>query len=202
MTPDDVLRAYRQGYFPMAEARHHTGFDWYEARRRGIIPLEAFHLPRRARRHLRQAGFRYAINGDFAGVIGGCADRESTWIGVGIEALFLKLHEAGHAHSFEAWDGETLVAGLYGLAFGRVFCAESIFQRRPEAMKGVLAFCHAELVRRGYRLWDTQFLNPFLEQFGAMEIPAKAYQLRLAEATAADPIEPLTRNPMLSDWTP
>jgi leucyl/phenylalanyl-tRNA--protein transferase len=179
MTLDDVLDAYRQGIFPMADERDATQTNWFTARRRGIIPMDGFHMPKRALRYVRIHGYECRIDTAFADVVAGCADRPTTWINHDIEALFKALHVAGHAHSIEVWQHGALIGGLYGLAIGRAFFAESIFQRKPEAMKASLWFCHRHLSAKGFGLWDVQFLNAFLEPFGCVEISAATYKARL-----------------------
>ena len=179
MTLADVLDAYRQGIFPMADARDATQTNWFTARRRGIIPMDGFHMPKRAMRYIRIQQYLCRIDTAFEDVVAGCADRPSTWINHDIEALFKALHAAGHAHSIEVWQNGALVGGLYGLAIGRAFFAESIFQRKPEAMKAALWFCHQHLMDKGFGLWDVQFLNTYLEPFGCVEIPASTYITKL-----------------------
>lgn len=179
MRLDEVLDAYRQGIFPMADARDSTDTNWYTARRRGVIPMDRFHMPKRALRYFRTHGYECRIDTAFGAVIAGCADRPSTWINHDIEALFKALHTAGHAHSIEVWQQDALIGGLYGLAIGRAFFAESMFQRKPEAMKAALWFCHRHLAEHGFGLWDVQFLNDYLTPFGCVEIPAATYKARL-----------------------
>lgn len=179
MNLDWVLEAYRSGAFPMADDRDSAEMNWYVARRRGIIPIERFHMPRRALRHFRSKGYARRIDTAFSVVIAGCANRPTTWINHDIEALFNALHEAGHAHSIEVWRGDQLVGGLYGLAIGRAFFAESIFQTEPEAMKAALWFTNQWLTENGFGLWDVQFQNDFLKPFGCVEISEKAYHALL-----------------------
>lgn len=179
MNLDWVLDAYRQGAFPMADERDSADVNWYVAKRRGIFPLDRFHMPRRALRHFRSKGFERRVDTSFREVIAGCANRSTTWINHDIEALFNALHEAGHAHSIEVWRDGSLVGGLYGLAIGRAFFAESIFQTEPEAMKAALWFTHRWLMENGFGLWDVQFQNHFLKQFGSVELSETAYQALL-----------------------
>lgn len=176
MNLDWVLEAYKSGAFPMADTRDSDEVSWYVARKRGIFPLEAFHMPRRALRHFRSKGFERRVDAAFGDVIAGCANRTTTWINHDIEELFNALHEEGHAHSIEVWRDDTLVGGLYGLSIGRAFFAESIFQTEPEAMKAALWFTHQWLKENGYGLWDVQFQNDFLKAFGSVEVSEKAYQ--------------------------
>ena len=182
IAPDMLEEAYRQGYFPMGKEDSDTEVEWYGARRRGIMPLDQVHIPRRVHRRIRSKGYKMRINHHFEGVIGGCADRNSTWINDTIYHTFVYAHTVGLAHSVEVWREETLCGGLYGIAMGGAFFAESIFQREPECMKIALHFCHQHLLARGYTLWDVQFYNPFLGQFGCSELSEKAYARMLEEA--------------------
>jgi leucyl/phenylalanyl-tRNA--protein transferase len=188
LTPDLVLKAYAYGVFPMAKSRgDHTVF-WVQPRLRGIIPLDRFHVPRSLRKRLRRGTYRVTVDRDFRGVLDGCAaqapGREDTWINDKIVALFTDLHRAGLAHSLEAWRGEELVGGLYGLAMGGAFFGESMFSRADDASK--VALCHLVGIMKkgGFRLLDTQFITDHLKQFGAVEIPQKDYLGELSAALA------------------
>lgn len=178
MNLDWVLEAYKSGAFPMADTRD-GATEWYTSKKRGVFPLESFHMPRRALRHFRTHGFERRIDTAFSDVIAGCANRPVTWINHEIEALFNALHAAGHAHSIEVWRDERLIGGLYGLSIGRAFFAESIFQTEPEAMKAALWYTHHWLTENNYGLWDVQFQNDFLKQFGSVELNPATYRFRL-----------------------
>ena len=180
--PEILIQAYAQGIFPMADSRDDPEINWYSARRRGIIPLEEFHVSRKVRRLIRRQPYRWSVNEDFHGVMEGCADRGTTWISDRIMASFEALHELGHAHSVEIWQEDKLVAGLYGSSLRAAFFAESMFQRAPEMSKVALWHCHQVLVDGGYRLWDVQFHTRHLARFGCREITAKEYRRLLARA--------------------
>jgi leucyl/phenylalanyl-tRNA---protein transferase len=189
-TADDLVRCYRRGVFPMADSRHDEDFYLVEPRYRGIIPLDGFHVSRRLARTVRSDRFRMAVDEDFAGVIAACAasqpGRPETWINRPIERLYGELFARGEAHSVEVYlDGE-LAGGLYGVALGGAFFGESMFSRCRDASKAALVHLVARLRVGGYRLLDTQFLTPHLQQFGTLEITRNAYQQRLGEALAAD----------------
>ncbi|MCC5925741.1 MAG: leucyl/phenylalanyl-tRNA--protein transferase [Bacteroidetes bacterium] len=180
--PYFLMEAYAEGYFPMGKQESETEVEWYSAKKRGIMPLEGVHIPRRVLRRIRSKGYYPRINASFSEVIEGCANRESTWINSTIYNSFLHAHMMGFAHSMEVWRDNSLCGGLYGIAYGGAFFAESIFQSEPECMKIALHFCHQHLIERGFTLWDVQFYNPFLGQFGCKEISEKAYQTLLNEA--------------------
>ena len=189
ITPDLLLRAYRAGLFPMAETRAGEKLHWLDPERRGILPLDAFHLPRRLRRTVLSDAYRVVSNTDFAGVIAACAQstpgRDDTWINEDIERMFNALYRMGHAHSVETFQDDTLVGGLYGVAIGGVFFGESMFTRARDASKAALVHLVARLRLCGFELLDTQFLTSHLSQFGAIEVPREAYKAQLAEALQA-----------------
>lgn len=178
----------------MGKQDSETEIEWYTATMRGIFPLDEFHLPKRVERHARAKGYTCKIDTAFNDVITGCAARESTWINDTVFNTFTALHDAGLAHSIEVWKENELCGGLYGIALGGAFFAESIFQSKPECMKIALGYCHRQMVECGFLLWDVQFYNDFLGQFGCTEITPKQYQIRLAEALAASP-EPFQKLP-------
>lgn len=189
ITPDLMLRAYRAGLFPMAESRGGDRLYWLDPERRGVIPIDAgFHLPRRLLRTVLHGPYRVTANADFRGVIAGCAapapGREDTWINTEIEQLFLALHQQGHAHSVEVWEGTRLVGGLYGVVVGTAFFGESMFSRARDASKVALVHLVARLRLGAFTLLDSQFLTEHLSQFGAREIPRADYKRRLATAVA------------------
>lgn len=192
ISPEFMVEAYTQGYFPMGKEGSDEEVEWYSATRRGIFPLDAFHIPRRVLRTIRSNGYSLGINNDFTGVIEGCANRESTWINSTIRDTFLVLHKIGLAHSIEVLKDDELCGGLYGIALGGAFFAESVFQSRPECMKIALHFCHKTLVTNGFKLWDVQFQNPFLKQFGCIEVSPSNYTKLLDEALSIEPI-PLSK---------
>jgi len=186
LTPDILLQAYAAGIFPMAESADDPELFWVDPTRRGVIPLDGLHVPRRLRRVLRRGGFEVRCDTAFAEVMRGCAEasetRPSTWINEEIVRLYTGLFERGAAHSVECWlDGE-LAGGLYGVSLGAAFFGESMFSRASEASKVALVHLVARLRLGGYRLLDTQFLTPHLAQFGAIEIPRARYHRLLAEA--------------------
>jgi leucyl/phenylalanyl-tRNA--protein transferase len=186
ITPDVLLKAYACGIFPMAESAEDAGLYWIEPERRGIIPLDGFHVPRRLLRTLRRNPFEIRVDTDFDGVIQGCAEptlgRRKTWINARIRRLYGELFRLGHCHTVEAWRGGRLVGGLYGVKLGRAFFGESMFSRERDASKVALIHLLARLRRGGFTLLDTQFVTGHLAQFGAIEISRREYQRRLEEA--------------------
>ena len=186
ITPDLMLRAYRHGLFPMAETRRGERLFWLDPERRGVLPLDGFHVPRRLRRTVLSDCFTVTTDQDFAGTVAGCATpvpgREDTWINPQIERLFAALYGMGHAHSVEIRKAGVLVGGLYGVAIGGAFFGESMFSFVSDASKVALVHLVARLRRGGFTLLDTQFVTAHLAQFGAEEIPRNIYRSRLAAA--------------------
>ena len=186
LTAELLLRAYSIGLFPMAESRDGEKLHWLDPERRGILPLDRFHLPKRLARTVLSNRFEVSVNRDFAATIAGCATpmegRDDTWINQRIERLFTELHGLGHAHSIECrLDGE-LAGGLYGVAIGGAFFGESMFSFVTDASKVALVHLIARLRLGGFRLLDTQFVTDHLTRFGAREIPRGLYKAQLADA--------------------
>jgi leucyl/phenylalanyl-tRNA--protein transferase len=184
---DLLLSAYATGWFPMAVAP--GVIRWYSPNPRGIIPLDTFHVPKRLARIVRSSAFEIRIDTAFDAVMRACAERrepEGTWIDDEILESYCALHDAGHAHSVEAWQGERLVGGLYGVALGGAFFGESMFHRVADASKVALAALVERLRARGFVLLDTQWVTGHLAQFGACEIPRRRYLTLLKQALAVD----------------
>lgn len=186
VTPELLLQAYAAGVFPMAESREAMDIHWVDPRRRGIFPLDGFHISRSLARTIRRAPWRVSVNEDFRAVVQACAEREETWINPQILALYEALHGMGCAHSLEVREGEALVGGVYGVSLGAAFFGESMFSRRTDASKLALAWLMHRLRAGGYLLFDTQFLTPHLASLGGIEITRSDYHSRLRMALASD----------------
>ncbi|MCB1361897.1 MAG: leucyl/phenylalanyl-tRNA--protein transferase [Rhodobacter sp.] len=203
LTPELIVRAYAGGVFPMAESADAAQIHWFEPRHRGVMPLEAFHVSRSLRKTRRRGGFRFRCDGDFRGVMAACADRPETWINDAIFRVFGDLHDLGLAHSIEVLDRDgSLAGGVYGLALGGAFFAESMVSRVSGGSKMALAELVARLRRGGYRLMDTQYRTPHLASLGGIEIPRGAYRRLLAAAldAPADPARAFApANPEVAD---
>lgn len=186
LTPEVLLKAYACGIFPMAENADDPALFWIDPEERGVIPLDAFHVPGRLKRTVRATRFRIACDRDFAAVIQGCAEpgprRARTWINAPIRKLYRGLFDIGHCHTVEVYDGEELVGGLYGVSLGAAFFGESMFHRARDASKIALVHLVARLRLGGYKLLDTQFLTDHLTMFGATEVPQERYGKMLARA--------------------
>lgn len=185
LTPELILQAYRVGIFPMAPHRDSAELNWYDPDLRGILPIAGLHVPKKLRRTIRKHPYQITFDRDFEAVMRGCADaRPDTWINDDIIALYTALHRQGHAHSVEAWQGEKLVGGVYGIAMGGAFFGESMFSTATDASKIALVYLVARLWRQGFELFDTQFTNEHIKQFGVYEIPRSEYHRRLKKALA------------------
>ena len=185
-SPEDLIACYRRGVFPMADTRDDPRLFLVDPDFRGILPLDAFHIPRRLRRRVCQDPYRVSFDTAFTRVIEACAEphegRPNTWINSGIVNLYSALHRQGHAHSAECWLGDRLVGGLYGVAIGGAFFGESMFSRADDASKIALVHLAARLIDRGFVLLDAQFHNRHLEQFGLIEITRDEFKARLKKA--------------------
>lgn len=190
LTPELVLEAYRQGLFPMAYNSGSPYIHWVCPEMRGQLSIETIHLPRRLVKTIERSPFEIRIDSDFEGVIRGCAEstskRPETWINAQIMKVFCDLHKRGHAHSVECWRDGELAGGIYGLAVGAAFFGESMFARETDASKVSLAHLTARLWRGGFKLFDTQFVNEHLKQFGIYELPHEDYKQRLVKAVKMD----------------
>jgi leucyl/phenylalanyl-tRNA--protein transferase len=192
ITPELLLRAYSIGMFPMSDAADDPELFWVEPEIRGLIPLDEFHVSASLSKAIRKRPFDIRFNTAFDAVVDKCAeaapDRPSTWINQTIRELYGALHRLGHAHSVEAWEGEELVGGLYGVSLGSAFFGESMFSRRTNASKICLVYLVGRLRERGFTLLDTQFTTEHLKTFGAVDIPKEAYGLLLDKAMEGDTV--------------
>ena len=186
LTPELIVRAYAGGVFPMAETAEATDIHWFEPRQRGVMPLDGFHASRSLIRTRKRGGFTFSCDRDFEGVVAACADRDVTWINDEIFTVFNALHELGLAHSIEVWSPDGRFAGgVYGLALGGAFFAESMVSRVTGGSKMALAELVTRLRLGGFQLMDTQYLTDHLASLGGIEIPRAHYRKALAEALEA-----------------
>ncbi len=186
----ELLDCYARGVFPMADAREDERVFLIDPERRGVIPLETFHVSRRLARTVRGDHFEVRFDTCFRRVVQTCAEtgrgRTETWINHPIEELYVALHEQGFAHSVECWREGELVGGLYGVSLKGAFFGESMFSRARDASKVALVHLVARLIAGGYCLLDTQFMTEHLRQFGTEEISRRTYHRRLDAALKVD----------------
>jgi len=182
LTAERLLEAYPKGIFPWTE----NPVTWWSPDPRGILPLDQLHVPRRLERTIQSGKFRFTINQAFEEVIRGCAQpapgREQSWIGPAFIKAYTELHERGFATSYEAWHGDRLVGGMYGVKIGKFFAGESMFHRVRDASSAVLVFAARTLREKGCQLFDLQMVTPHTAKFGAVEIQRAEYLRRLKSA--------------------
>jgi leucyl/phenylalanyl-tRNA--protein transferase len=189
LSPEWLLDAYEHSIFPWPHSESDEPMLWWSPDPRAIFEYERFHIPRRTKRRCQQNPFAVTCDREFAGVIRGCAtakDRaDGTWLTPRMIKAYVRLHQLGHAHSVEAWCGDQLAGGVYGVAIKGLFAAESMFYCVPEASKVALVHLVFHLRARGYRLIDIQQLTAHTKRFGALEISRSDYLARLADALKA-----------------
>jgi len=185
LSPERLLDAYRHGIFPWP-SKDRDPMLWWSPDPRAILPLDGLHVSRRLERTLRSGKFAIRRDTDFAGVIAGCAvgrGREGgTWLTPAMIAAYTELHRLGHAHCVETWRHGQLAGGVYGVAIGGAFAAESMFYRERDASKAALAGLMEHLRSQGFVLLDIQQWTPHTGRLGAVEIPRREYLQRLAAA--------------------
>jgi leucyl/phenylalanyl-tRNA--protein transferase len=186
LTAQQLVWGYANGVFPMAQSAQSAKINWFDPDPRGMVPLDAVHVPRSLKSTLRRGVFEIRIDTAFAQTVEGCAERSSTWINADIKRAYCELFEMGFAHSVECWRDGELAGGLYGVHLKAAFFGESMFARRTDASK--VAFVHlvARLRAGGFALLDTQMATDHMQRFGAVEIPRRDYRRRLAAALGSD----------------
>ncbi|WP_224095209.1 leucyl/phenylalanyl-tRNA--protein transferase [Nostoc sp. MS1] len=176
-----IIQGYAQGYFLMADDNDCLG--WYGSRDRTLIPLdERFRYPKSLQRVLNQERFSVAINRDFAAVVAGCANRETTWISQELQEIYWLMYQTGYAYSFETWQGDELAGGILGIVIGGAFIGESMFYRIPDGSKVAMVKLVERLRKNEFVMFDAQMMNPHLERFGAYSIKDKEYKALLGKA--------------------
>jgi leucyl/phenylalanyl-tRNA---protein transferase len=181
LEPSTLVAAYRKGIFPWPYDEN--ALLWWSPDPRAILPLDGLHVSRRLARTLRGGRFRVTLNADFAAVIDGCAAREETWITPALRAAYVRLHALGWTHSVEVWGADgALAGGLYGVAVGGLFAAESMFHRARDASKVALVALVQQARQVGTTLLDVQLPSPHLASLGARAIPRREYLALLPAA--------------------
>ena len=183
LSPPRLINAYRRGIFPWYGPG--DPILWWSPDPRLVLLPEWLHVPRSLRRVLNQKRFAFSLDRDFEAVIRGCAEArrdDGTWLVPDMVAAYIKLHQAGYAHSLEVWQQGRLAGGIYGVAMGRCFFGESMFTRIPEASKAGLVMLVRWLARQDFELIDCQVTTEHLLRFGAREIRRGEFLARLAHA--------------------
>ena len=184
LTPEVLEACYRAGAFPMDDG--YGRIEFYRSDPRSVLEFEDLHVSRSLGRVIRKGTYEVRVDEDFEGVVRACADRQETWISAEIVRAYVRLHRAGKAHSVEAYRGDELAGGLYGVTLGGAFMGESMFSRMRDASKVCLVYLVERLKERGFVLLDCQIQNDHLARLGAVEIPECEYLLRLDEALKLD----------------
>jgi leucyl/phenylalanyl-tRNA--protein transferase len=186
LSPRTLISAYREGIFPWSE----DPISWWSPDPRGVFPLSAFVASRRLRRKMLSGAFHFTRNACFEAVMRGCAEpsekRGESWIGPAIIEAYLRLHQMGHAHSVECWQGDLLVGGIYGVHLGGLFAGESMFSRVSDGSKMALVSLIDHLRDRGFVLFDVQQTNDHTRSLGAIDIPRGQYLQQLQHALTID----------------
>ena len=186
LSADLLIRAYAAGIFPMSDSYDDPNIFWVNPEKRGVLPLNSYHLPRKLKKLVRKKPFKITFNKAFEDVIDLCSEpfsgRETTWINRPIRNAVIALYRKGFAHSVECWENENLVGGLYGMSLGGAFFGESMFSDVSNGSKIALAYLHDRLLKVGFLLFDTQFLTEHLASLGAIEITQDQYLIKLEKA--------------------
>jgi leucyl/phenylalanyl-tRNA---protein transferase len=183
-----LVWAYANGVFPMAKSAQSSAIEWFDPDPRGVVPLDAVHLPRSLVRNLRKNRYEIRVDTAFAATVEGCAARAGTWINADIKRAYGELFDMGFAHSVESWHDGKLVGGLYGVHLKAAFFGESMFALAPDASKIAFAHLVARLHAGRFALLDTQMATDHTRRLGAVEISRRLYRQRLADALARDAV--------------
>jgi len=195
--PATLVDAYRRGIFPWPHAG--MPLPWFSPDPRAVIPVDRLHVSRSLRARLRSCGWVTSVDTAFEQVVAACAARPAdvgTWITPTLARAYLRLHHLGWAHSFEVWDVDGLVGGMYGVQVGAAFTGESMFHRRTDASKVALVDAVDRLAEAGGWMLDVQLSTPHLESMGAIEVPRGWFLERLSEAREAAVRLPVAARPV------
>jgi leucyl/phenylalanyl-tRNA--protein transferase len=184
LSPATLLRAYSEGVFPWFNEG--DPILWWSPHPRAVIELDGLHVSRRLARTIRSGKFRVTVNACFETVMRSCGENRDggTWVTPDMLAAYTEMHRLGHAHSVETWRGEELAGGVYGIAIGGLFAAESMFYRVTDGSKVALSALVSRLRERGFVLLDVQMKTPHTERMGATNITRTEYLRRLRAAVA------------------
>lgn len=180
LTPELLRAAYSRGYFPWPDQSGQI--FWHRPDPRAILEFDQFHCSKRLARRLKRGEFRATFDQDFRGVMKGCGEHEHSWLTPEILRAYGQMHDEGVGHSVEIWQGDLLAGGVYGLALGGAFFAESMFHRVTDASKAAVYHLVEHLRERGFELLEVQFVTRHLASLGATAIPDEEYQRRLERA--------------------
>jgi leucyl/phenylalanyl-tRNA--protein transferase len=180
LTPWLIRYGYAHGAFPMT--MHGGEVEWFQPRRRALFPIEGIRVSRSLRKTLRKGGFEVRFDTAFEQVIRSCFRPEDNWLSEDFVRVYCEIHSQGWAHSCECWLADRLVGGVYGLALGSCFCAESMFHRETDASKIALWAMVDRCRELGFTIFDAQIMNPHLKSLGAFEVTHAQYLHMLSNA--------------------
>ena len=186
--PSAVINLYRNGIFPMGDHNDDNQIFWCNPIVRAVIPISKLHISRSLKKICRKKKFEFSINHDFSTTISNCANREETWINKSIISIYNTLHDLGYAHSIEVWEDKKLKGGLYGVAIGKVFFAESMFSTSSNGSKLALIALMGTLALNQFLLLDVQFMTEHLRNMGAKEI-SRALFLHLIKKSTSEKVQ-------------
>lgn len=184
LEPENMLKLYAMGAFPMADEIDNV--DWYMPKKRAILPLDDYNVPRSLKKVLLAADYEVKFDTDFDSVIKGCANRTETWINDRLIEAYRELFKIGHLHTVEVYKGNKLAGGLYGVSIGGAFFGESMFTIVPQSSKIAFIKLIEHLNSRSFNLLDVQIINPHLAMFGAIEISKNEFNILLTLALEND----------------
>jgi leucyl/phenylalanyl-tRNA---protein transferase len=174
---EQILLGYAQGMFPVDQRGR---IYWHCPNPRCVVPLDKLHVPSRIRTYLRKGLFELCFDRDPARVLAACGDRKGTWLTRRVQDAYQALFDLGAMHTVEAWKGDRLVGGAFGVALGSVFTVESMFSHEDHASKLAFAYLCQHLHDRGFSLVDCQYQQEHFRRFGAIEMPREEYRNRVA----------------------
>lgn len=180
LTPWLIRYAYAEGVFPMTLDDGEVG--WFQPHRRCLLPIEGIHVSRSLKKTLRKAEFTVTFDQAFEQVMRSCLRPGDNWISEDFIRVYTLIHHQGWGHSCEVWNGGELVGGVYGIALGACFCAESMFHRETDASKVALMSMVDKCRELGFTIFDAQIMNPHLRSLGANEITHADYVAKLEAA--------------------
>lgn len=184
LQPENMIRLYAQGAFPMAD--ENNNLDWYCPEIRTVILIEKFNLPRSLRKFMESCSFEYRYDFNTMEIVKRCADRESTWISAELIDAYDRLEKNRHLHSVSVYKKNKLVGGLYGVTYRGAFFGESMFSKVSQASKAALVMLWKRLKQKGFSIIDVQYQTDHLKMFGAEEIDFDIFVEYLREAYSQD----------------
>lgn len=200
LSPERLLRAYRQGIFPWYSKGQ--PILWWSPNPRTLLYPKEIHIARSLRREMRKQDYQLKLDQAFDQVLLDCAaprtHEPDTWLLPEMRSAYSELHRLGHAHSIELWSNETLVGGMYGLAIGRAFFGESMFSRVPSASRVVMVYLSWLLQQHDFAFLDCQVFNPHLQRMGAREVARPEFLTQLAQSIDATPSGAIWQSPPIS----